>query len=118
MGNRADDHEELLKRISQSLEHAAGKAATLKRRNTFMISAGLVAGAVGTILAGLASARGPLAGQGAGAWKVTCGLIGVLTACATLLPGLNQRLSIPDRLVKASACIGRLRALEIAITLG
>jgi len=81
-----------------------------------MVSIGLIAGALGTILAGLAAGRGPLAGQGTHAWKVTCGVIGVLSACATLLPGLNQQLSVPDRLVKATACVGRLRALEIALT--
>ena len=111
MGNGPEARDELLKQIRQALQRTETRTASLRRKNTLMISAALIAGAVGTVLAGLASARGPLAGQGSGAWKVTCGVIGVLTASTTVLTGLNQRLSIPDRLVKASACVGRLRAL-------
>ena len=116
MANGADMREMILQQIRGALQNAEARARALRRRNSLMVSTGLVAGGLGTILAGLAAARGPLAGQGSGAWKLTCGVVGVLSACATLFPGLNQQLSVPDRLVKVTACVGRLRALEIALT--
>jgi hypothetical protein len=57
-------------------------------------------------------------GKGPPAWKLTCGVVAGLTACSTLLSGIHKQLAVPERLGKAMACIGKLRALEIDLTLG
>ena len=64
----------------------------------------------------MAVSVGPVLGRGLSGWKVTCAVPTVFTACATICSGLNQQLAVPDHLAKATACIGRLRALEIEIT--
>lgn len=60
---------------------------------------------------------GPVLGHGPSAWKATCAVATIFTACATICSGLNQQLAVPDHLAKATACVGRLRALEIEITI-
>jgi hypothetical protein len=116
MENESGTREQILHHIHAARTNAEAKASALRRRNTRLVTLGLFTSGLGTILAGFAAAAGPLGGKGTGAWKMTCGIIAALTACATLLAGLNQQLSIPDRLARATACAGRLRALEVEIT--
>jgi hypothetical protein len=106
----------MLERVRDSLRTAENRAQGLQRRSSWFILVNLVCGALGTVVAGLAAATGPAAGTGSHAWKVTCGAVAVLTACATLFSGLNHQLAIPDRLAKATTCVARLRALEMEIT--
>lgn len=116
MENVSQSREEMLQQIKEALHNAESRARDLRHEHSRLTMMGLIAGALGTILAGFAAAAGPVTGQGTHAWRVTCGIIATLTACATLFPGLNTQLSIPDRLAKANTCVGRLRGLEIGIT--
>jgi len=116
MTEASHTREEMLQQIRQPIANAEHRTRELRHENSRLVTLGLIAGALGTIMAGFAAAAGPLTGQGPHAWRVTCGIVATLTACATLFPGLNQQLSIPDRLAKANICVGRLRALEIGIS--
>jgi hypothetical protein len=104
-------------RIRQSLESAQRHANALRRQNARLVYVGLVAAALATAVGGIASAHGPLAGTGPGAWKLTCGLTAALSACAAVASGLNQQLSLANRLARAMTCAGRLQALEIGISI-
>jgi hypothetical protein len=108
--------EDMLQQVRQAIANAESRTRELRRENSRLIILGLITGALGTIMAAFAAAKGPVTGQGPHAWRVTCGIVATLTACATLFPGLNQQLSIPDRLAKANICVGRLRGLEIGLT--
>lgn len=116
MSPTAEQRDTMLERIRYALRTAEKRAQSLRSRSSWFILANLVCGALGTVIAGLAAAAGPAVGTGPHAWKVTCGVVAVLTACGTLFSGLNQQLAIPDRLAKAEACVARLRALEMEVT--
>ena len=88
----------------------------MKKKNSRYITTGIVASALSTVIAGTAAAVGPVIGQGAPAWKLTCAAVAVCTGVATVFAGLQKQLSIAERLAKATACSGKLRSLEFAIT--
>jgi hypothetical protein len=106
----------MLERIRNGLRTAEQRAQSLRHRSSRFILANLVCGALGTIVAGLAAAAGPMAGSGPRAWKLTCAAVAVLTACSTFFSGLIHQLAISDRVANAAACVARLRALEMEIT--
>lgn len=106
----------MLERIRTSLRTAEAHAGRLKRTNTRLIWLSLTGTSLATILAGATAAAGPLAGEGTPAWRLTCGAIAVLTALSGLLSGFHQRMNISERLANALACAGRLRGLELALT--
>ena len=112
----SEQREAMLERIRDGLRTAEDRAQSLRRRSSRFTLVNLACGALGTLVAGLAAAGGPMAGTGPHAWKMTCAAVAVLTASATLFSGLNQQLAIPDRLAKATTCVARLRALEMEIT--
>jgi len=117
MGTNPSLQTEIVTKVRESLQHAEAQVKELRRRNSRFASASILFGALGTAVAGTASTTGPVIGQGAGAWKLTCLLTAAFTASATIFSALNQQLSVPDRLAKATACAGHLRALELDITL-
>jgi len=61
---------------------------------------------------------GPTFGKGPPAWKVTCTVVALLTAGATILSVIHKQQAVPVRLGNASACVLKLRALEMDMTLG
>ncbi len=111
-----DPRAAMLTRVRSSLSRAETRARRLRSQNARLIYSSLIASAVATVLAGLTAALGPLAGTGPRAWSVTCGVIAVFTAMAGVLSGIHQKLSVPEQLANAVTCAGRLRALEVALT--
>ncbi len=116
MSKTSEQRDAMLERIRDGLRSAEARAQSLRNRSSRFILVNLVCGALGTVIAGVAAAAGPIAGTGIHAWKVTCAAVAVLTASSTFCSGLNQQLAIPDRLAKATACVARLHALEMEIT--
>jgi hypothetical protein len=51
-------------------------------------------------------------------WVTTCGAAAVLSLVAGLSTGLHKGLGVSTRLSRASTCAGKLRALELAASLG
>lgn len=110
--------EALLVNVRESLRKAEGQSVRLRRGDSRFVYTSLVSSSAATVVAGLAAALGPVLGKGPSAWKLTCAVVAGLTACSTLLSGIHKQLAVPERLGKATACIGKLRALEIDLTLG
>jgi len=82
--------------------------------NTQTIITGLLTSILATILAGYtAASNSPLM-----SWRWTCALVAVFTLCATISTGLHKQFDISGGLSKASGCLGRLNALELAVRLG
>lgn len=108
----------IVAKIRGSLQHAEMVSARLRHRNSRLIGTSILSGGLGTAVGALAVSVGPVLGHGASAWRVTCAVATIFTACATICSGLNQQLAVPDHLAKATACIGRLRALELEVTVG
>jgi hypothetical protein len=106
----------ILGRIREHVTRAEAKACRLRRTNTMLIFVSTAASAVAAMLAGLTAARGPMVGQGPSGWRLTCGAVAVLSGCAGLVSGLHQQLAVTDRLTKTLDCAGKLRSLEIALT--
>lgn len=85
--------------------------------NTKYIYISLISSVLATLIAGLTAFNGPLAGQGAGAWKWTCGIVAVFTATATVFTGLQKQFTVAERLAKANECVGKLKSLVISTEL-
>jgi len=116
MSPSAEQRDAMLERIRAGLCTGEVRVQNLRRRSSRFILVNLVCGALGTIVAGMAAAAGPVAGTGPHAWKLTCAAVAVLTASSTFFSGLNQQLAIPEHLAKATTCVARLRALEMEMT--
>jgi hypothetical protein len=107
----------LSERIREDLLRAERIAARLRRLDTRLVVGILFTTAFATLVAGFAAAAGPPLGEGAPAWRLTCGFIAVLTALSGLLTGAHQRFQVAERRARALACSARLRALELAVGL-
>ena len=107
----------LLPRVQEHLRRVEARSQRLRRANLQLVAGSLATSAIATAVAGLTAVMGPLAGQGPPAWRWTCGLVALVTAASGLLTGLHQRLSVPEQLARAIACAGRLRALELGLSL-
>jgi hypothetical protein len=112
-----DQSEAILDNLRGALSRAEVNMARLRRRRNGLVYVSLLAGLMATVVSGFAAAIGPMVGGTPKAWKMTCGVVAALTACATFCSGLNERFGVPDQLAKATVCVGRLRTLEIGITL-
>lgn len=107
----------LLQRIERHLQIAEGSSRRLRRVNFRLVAASLCATALATLIAGLTTATGPLVGAGPSAWRWTCGVVALITALSGVLTGLLQHLRLQERSAEALACVGRLRALQLALGL-
>ena len=105
----------LLERIRADLRRIEARSRELDRLDFRLVASSLAATALATVLAGLTAAAGPLAGEGPPAWRLTCGAIAVITALSGALTGAHQRFRVPERRAQALTCLGRLRALELAL---
>lgn len=103
--------------IRDTLQRAEESVRKLRRTNTKYIYISLVSSVLATLIAGLTAFNGPLAGQGPGAWKWTCGLVAVCTATATVFTGLQKQFTVAERLAKANECVGKLKSLIISTEL-
>jgi hypothetical protein len=111
-----DPRAALLEKIREGIRKSDEQTSEMKKKNSRYITTGILASALSTVIAGTAAAVGPVIGQGAPAWKLTCAAVAVCTGVATVFAGLQKQLSIAERLAKATACSGKLRSLEFAIT--
>src|SRR5690348_8238376 len=75
MAEASQAGEVMLQQIRQAIANAEYRTRELKRENSRLIILGLIAGALGTIMAAFAAAKGPVTGQGPHAWRVTCGIV-------------------------------------------
>jgi len=116
MDQTSDARSALLRKIVEGIRKSDAQSSDLKKRNTRYIGISIIASALSTVLAASAAALGPVIGQGAPAWKLTCGFIALCTGVATVFNGLQKQLTIAERLAKATACSGKLHSLEFGLT--
>jgi hypothetical protein len=107
----------IVTRITENLRQVEMRVARLRRTNVRITGLSLLFSTAATLLAGLTAAAGPLAGEGPPAWRMTCGIIAVVTAATALVTGVQQRFQIPEQLARALAVAGRLRGLELSLRL-
>lgn len=113
--------EVLIDGIRAKIPGVEARVRRLSTANSRYIYLGIIAGALATFVAGLTAFKGaPLldvpqqAKQEA--WQITCAIAAMLTLVATLCTGLQKALTVPEKLGAAIACLGRLRALDLALT--
>ncbi len=106
----------MLQRVQANVQTAKAHVARLKRTNRRLLYTSILASTLATAVAGLAAAFGMPEGAAPSAWRLTCGGVAVLTAVAGIFSGVHQRFNITENMAKAVACVGRLRALELALT--
>lgn len=113
----ADVRTVLATRIQEHMRRVERRVVRLRRHNVQVITVNLLCSTIATLLAGLTAASGPLIGEGAPAWRWTCGVIAVVTAGAAVATGLQQRFKVPEQLARSLTCAGKLRSLELALQL-
>jgi hypothetical protein len=102
--------------IRNAMRAAEAHVRRLRRADAWAIIIGTIASGLAAFVAGITAVqKQPLV---AGSWANTCAVAAVLSLAAALATGLHKGLGISDRLTKASACSGKLRALDLAATLG
>lgn len=116
MGSSTDSSTPQLEWIRAGLRAAEAHVRRLRRADTWAIVVGTAASAAAAFIAGITAVeQRPVV---AATWTATCALAALLSLAAALATGLHKGLAISDRLTKASACTGKLRALDLAATLG
>jgi hypothetical protein len=111
-----DQQAAILNELKTSMARVEIKLAGLHRTNTTFIFVGTGASALATLVAGITAAAGPVVGDGIDGWRLACIAAAVLSACGGLATALQQQFTIADRLAAAKACAGKLRALEVALS--
>jgi hypothetical protein len=115
------DHERqnlLAQRVNGSLAKAEQNVTGLRKTNARLVIAGLSSSALATLVAGLTAAAGPLVGTGIPAWRLACVVAAIFAFIATISTGLHQQYKYEERLVEGNQCLGRLKALDVAIMTG
>jgi hypothetical protein len=101
--------------IKNSLRVVEPRLRRLRRADTLAIIVGTVASTGATAVAGITAVLNRPAVTGS--WGSTCALAALLSLAAAVSTGLHKGLGVSTNLSKASACAGKLRALDLAATL-
>ena len=119
----AQDHAAFTQLVKTSLANAREKVARIRRTNTQLFVTNVVSPAAATLIASLAAAIGgnEMFRQAAaqtedGGWVLACGLVAVFGFIATVSGVFKKQFD--DRLAVGNQCVGRLLALDLAITSG
>jgi hypothetical protein len=102
--------------IQASLRRAEAYTANLRRTYTFLVVGGLLCSAASTLVAGGAAVGGPAVGLAQGGWQFFCILAALFSFATTVLVGVVQQLRLGERLPLGQLCVGRLRALDVALS--
>jgi hypothetical protein len=108
----------LAQHIGQSLAKAEAQVSGLRTKNTRLGVASFSSSAVATLVAGVTALAGPVVGTGIPAWRAACLLAAIFGSVATISAGLIQQLKFEERVQHGTQCIGRLKALNVAVTTG
>lgn len=117
------EHAAFTQSVKTSLANAREKVARIRRTNTQLFVTNVVSPAAATLIASLAAAIGgnEMFRQAAaqtedGGWVLACGLVAVFGFIATVSGVFKKQFD--DRLALGNQCVGRLLALDLAITSG
>jgi hypothetical protein len=109
---------ELASRVGDNLHKAERYVGRLRQTNTTLVVTSLLSSGATTLLTGATAAGGPAVGIGVGGWQLACVIAAGLGFVTTVCVGLNQQMQFADRLAKGLECLGRLKALDIAVVSG
>ena len=117
------DHAEFVRSVKDSLSTAKEKASGIRRADSQLFVANVVSPAAATLLAGLTAVIGgnkmfpqAMAQVEDGGWKLACILVAIFGFIATVSSMFKKQFD--DRLAQSDQCVGRLLALDLAITTG
>ena len=108
----------LRQHVEASLRRAEAYTSSLRQSHTRLVIGGLVSSAASTLVAGGAAMLGPAARMGNGGWVFFCLMAAFFSFVATIFAGIVQQLRLGERLPVGQLCVGRLRALDVALTTG
>ena len=113
------DHksDQLIQRIRDSLRKAEDYTLRLRRTYTRLVVGGFAGSATTLLVAGGTAVRGPLVGSGVEGWRLACVVAALLSLISTICVGLVQQLKLGERVPRGQLCIGRLRALDVALAI-
>ncbi len=110
---------DIAKAVSGYLECSRKKIHSLRLINTSLAILTLLAGGLATLLgAGAAISGQVVLGTGPSGWKITCGIVAILSFIATLATGIKEQFQIAQELSKSQICSGQLRSLELELASG
>jgi len=101
--------------VQASLAQAERHLRRVQRLDVRAVVATLVASGAATVLAGIPAAAGRAV---TGSWRITCAITAALAAVGTVVTALRQHVAGSERVAKAEACVGRLRALSYGTSVG
>lgn len=110
-------HALLNQRIQSSLRRAETYTLGLRKAYTRLVIGGLVSSAATTLVAGGTALQGPLLGTGTTGWRITCIVAALLSLISAICVGAGQQLKLGERLPQGLLCVGRLRALDMALAI-
>jgi len=123
LGQGIQNHAEFINLVKASLNTAKNKTDKIRRTNSQLFVANVVSPAAATLLAGLTAAVGgnqifqqAAAQSNDGGWKLACILVAIFGFIATVSSMFKKQFD--DRLLQGNQCVGRLLALDLAITTG
>jgi len=114
----APDHQAFAQIVKDSLQRAQVYISGLRKTNTFLLIASIVSSAATTFVAGGTAVAGPVVGDGVAGWKIACVVAAILAFVSTVTTALIQQMKTGERLIQGTQCVGRLRALDVAIAIG
>ncbi len=109
------DREAFVQMVKNSLRKAQEHTASLRRTNTRLIITGMLCSAGTTLVAGGTAVTGPVVGVEDAGWRLACIVAAVFAFASTVCTALTTQLKFDERLSQGNQCVGRLRALDVAI---
>lgn len=117
------DHAAFTQSVKTSLASAREKVARIRRTDTQLFVTNVIAPAAATLIASLAALiggnnmfRGAAVQTEDGGWILACGSVAVFGFIATVSGVFKKQFD--DKLTLGNQCVGRLLALDLAITSG
>ena len=112
------DYKAFAQIVKESLQKTQVNISGLRKTNTWLLITSIVSSAVTTLVAGGTAAVGPVVGTGTPGWRLACIVAAVFAFTSAVATALTQQMKTGERLVQGVECVGRLRALEVAIATG
>ena len=104
--------------VKDTLQKTQERISGLRKTNTWLLLTGIVSSAATTLVAGGTAAAGPVVGEGIAGWRLACIVAAILAFASTVVTALSQQMKIGEQLIEGTQCVGRLRALDVAIATG
>jgi len=121
--SRTQDRARLATSVKASLSAAKNKTAGIRKTDSQLFVANVVAPAAATLLAAVTAAVGgdSLFAQAAtqsegGGWRLACILVAIFSFIGTVSSMFKKQFD--ERLTQGNQCVGRLLSLDLALTTG